>query len=469
MISIQDIEKIEQYLEGKLSGTELTEFKQLLSSNPELAEMADSFKFAIEGVNVYNRNQLKAKLGQIQKEVAPIISTRNSSLKYYIGGATLAILAGLFFLFNPFAKTENQDESVQNAILEESINDQSTVQITDKTSTQFETDQNKIEKEIVNKNTKQDIESEIEIAETTPVEQAVVQNPVSDKQNSFAEPDNKSSSDNRRSDEIPEAQFVANKSNGCAPISVKFTDQSTIQSGVINKWIWDFGDGTSSIEQNPIHIYKSGGSYTVSLTVWSQNGNSNKISKDKLANVYVSPHVDFKTDPEIVQAHMPDVKFINNSTHVTKGTKYKWDFGDQFGSSIKKDPEYSYMDTGSYIISLTATTENGCIDKAFRGIVVVPEVSCYCPSAFSPNGTGPTANNTYRVSAKGFTEFYIIIYSRYGEVVYESKNYRTHGWDGNYNGSSPQNQEAEVFISKIRLIGFDGKEYNFKESITLIR
>ncbi|MBF4464385.1 gliding motility-associated C-terminal domain-containing protein [Flavobacterium sp. LC2016-12] len=65
--------------------------------------------------------------------------------------------------------------------------------------------------------------------------------------------------------------------NTFSPIT--FQDKTTILNGVINKWEWDFGDGKTSTEKNPSHIFENSGDYTVSLTVYSVTGCSQFISK----------------------------------------------------------------------------------------------------------------------------------------------------------------------------------------------
>ncbi|WP_231593713.1 PKD domain-containing protein [Methanosarcina siciliae] len=75
----------------------------------------------------------------------------------------------------------------------------------------------------------------------------------------------------------PVAAFTADVTNGDAPITVNFTDQST---GSPTSWSWDFGDGTNSTEQNPVHTYASAGSYTVNLTVENAAGTDFELKID---------------------------------------------------------------------------------------------------------------------------------------------------------------------------------------------
>jgi parallel beta-helix repeat protein len=76
--------------------------------------------------------------------------------------------------------------------------------------------------------------------------------------------------------EIPVADFSSNITSGNKPLTVAFTDTSTKSP---TAWNWSFGDGTSSIEQNPTHTYFAAGTYTVNLTVSNGNGTASKLAK----------------------------------------------------------------------------------------------------------------------------------------------------------------------------------------------
>ncbi|PVX23189.1 MAG: hypothetical protein CW691_11345, partial [Candidatus Bathyarchaeum sp.] len=75
----------------------------------------------------------------------------------------------------------------------------------------------------------------------------------------------------------PVANFSASITSGSQPLTIEFTDTSTSYDGIIS-WQWDFGDGETSIEQNPTHEYDSG-TYTVSLTVHETDGESDIETK----------------------------------------------------------------------------------------------------------------------------------------------------------------------------------------------
>ena len=73
------------------------------------------------------------------------------------------------------------------------------------------------------------------------------------------------------------ANFTANVTEGEAPLAVRFTDTST---GEIETWAWDFGDGNTSTEQNPVHTYESTGNYSVTLNASNAYGTSTLTKPD---------------------------------------------------------------------------------------------------------------------------------------------------------------------------------------------
>jgi len=81
----------------------------------------------------------------------------------------------------------------------------------------------------------------------------------------------------------PQADFTAEPVFGMAPLSVQFTNQS---KGEVTDWAWDFGDGVTSVEQHPNHIYAATGTYTVSLVVSNAAGSD---TESKVNFITVQP------------------------------------------------------------------------------------------------------------------------------------------------------------------------------------
>jgi PKD repeat protein len=80
--------------------------------------------------------------------------------------------------------------------------------------------------------------------------------------------------------EPPVANFTVNRTFGSKPMTVQFTDSST-GSPPLN-YSWDFGDGATSHEQNPIHTYTAAGSYQASLTVSNSAGNNTQTAEQSI-------------------------------------------------------------------------------------------------------------------------------------------------------------------------------------------
>lgn len=77
--------------------------------------------------------------------------------------------------------------------------------------------------------------------------------------------------------ELPIADFSASNTNASINETITFTDESAFNP---TSWAWDFGDGTTSTEQNPTHAYAEAGTYTVQLTVENENGSDTEIKED---------------------------------------------------------------------------------------------------------------------------------------------------------------------------------------------
>jgi PKD repeat protein len=140
---------------------------------------------------------------------------------------------------------------------------------------------------------------------------------------------------------IPIVNFVGTPVAGVVPLTTQFTDQSS--NITETTWLWDFGDGNTSTEQNPLHVYSDVGTYTVSLTV---NG---ALTEIKTAYITASI-IDFIGIP--VSGEPPlTVQFTDQSSGITE-TSWLWDFGDG-NTSTQQNPLHVYSDVGTYTVSLT--------------------------------------------------------------------------------------------------------------------
>jgi gliding motility-associated-like protein len=171
----------------------------------------------------------------------------------------------------------------------------------------------------------------------------------------------------------PTAQFTVIDSNGCLPFTVDFLDATILGGGAITSWAWDFGDGGTSIIQNPTYTYTSIGTYTVSLTVTDTNGCSNIITKTNHITVSTSPVSSFTQNTSISCTFPLNVNFTNNSTGT--GLSYDWSFGNGDTSTLQTPPFQTYNSMGTFTNTLIVTNVNGCSDTSSQIVTIAPFVA----------------------------------------------------------------------------------------------
>jgi uncharacterized protein (TIGR02145 family) len=153
---------------------------------------------------------------------------------------------------------------------------------------------------------------------------------------------------------LPIAEFGADPTTGTEPLTVNFIDQSINNP---TSWHWDFGDGNTSNEQNPEHIYQDAGNYTVELTVSNEYGSDTETKTDyiNVTSGGSAPDAEFLGSP--TSGVFPlTVNFIDQSGN--NPTSWHWNFGDG-NTSNEQNPEHIYQDAGSYTVSLNVSNEYG--------------------------------------------------------------------------------------------------------------
>lgn len=142
-------------------------------------------------------------------------------------------------------------------------------------------------------------------------------------------------------------------------LEYSFTNSSTGATS----YEWDFGDGTTSMDESPTHVYTTADTYTVSLTATNDAGLSNTLEQNITILAPVSADFTSQVDPDDYQTFM----FMDASEGLIESLL--WEFGDGF-QFTGMDPTHTYDEDGIYTVSLTATSITGNISVATEEIVV---------------------------------------------------------------------------------------------------
>lgn len=153
----------------------------------------------------------------------------------------------------------------------------------------------------------------------------------------------------------PQVAFVAVPDDGCAPLDVTFTNNTTSLAPVVS-WQWTFGPvGAGSTQESPSYTYTQAGSWPVSLTATDSIGCQNSVNQNNAVFV-TRPVANFFADFPV---NCPNNNVVFTNTSSGSGLNYLWDFGDG-NTSGAFSPVHQYANPGTYTVSLTVTDFQGC-------------------------------------------------------------------------------------------------------------
>lgn len=179
------------------------------------------------------------------------------------------------------------------------------------------------------------------------------------------------------------ADFTFTPSSGDAPLTIQFTD---ISVGDVTDYTWVFGDGVTSNQQNPTHIYTDAGTYTPSLTIKTSSGEVDV--KTSLTSIVVSEAL----NAEFVADFLNIIKGTQiQFTDTSKGiiTSWHWEFGDGAYSDVQ-NPSHTYTTAGTYTVSLNITSDTGADNETKVGFITVTESGINPVAKFTATPTSGT-------------------------------------------------------------------------------
>jgi gliding motility-associated-like protein len=266
---------------------------------------------------------------------------------------------------------------------------------------------------------------------------------------------------------VADAEFKIEKNDTICPNTpVTFT---SLSDRIYTRWSWipGTGDTVSTTDSFLVYTkYSKPGTYKVTMIPDYNTSEFHKCLDTVKKTVVV---LDVKAAFTVDEKEKPKFCFINGSTGATK---YQWTFQNHPNpTSTEVNPCREWPDTGCYDVTLIAINDIGCADTT-EDQVCSTFVSQFIPyNVFTPGGDD-ILNNTFRVKSEGIEKFDIVIYNRWGELVFESKDAKF-AWNGKVKNTGAECPEGTYFyLINYKIYGKplnDGKDKPISGSITLIR
>lgn len=289
----------------------------------------------------------------------------------------------------------------------------------------------------------------------------------------------RATSNNNCSDSITSAIYVHPKpqffitsapDSGCSPLKVYF---DSIAGAKTYHWRYDNISFSSAGGISNSFDNKTNFDRTINIELVAEDVFHCADTAYKTIKVYPLPTAKFSARPLLVYIPSQETDFTNESS--ASATSYTWNFGDGSGSN-EYSPVHFYTQAGEYQSVLMVSSDKQCRDtfELQSKVVALDETSVEIPNAFTPNAAGShgstydpkdVSNDIFHPIVKGTEKYTFSIYSRWGELLFETRN-PDEGWDGYYKGKLCT---QDVYVWKITATFFNGKAYTKTGDVLLLR
>jgi len=253
----------------------------------------------------------------------------------------------------------------------------------------------------------------------------------------------------------PNAGFNVSAYEGCTPLNVSFSNSSANALS----FEWSVNTEVFSSDTNAQMTFNEDGFFRVDLKAYGYCGMTNVDTA--YVSALPSPIVDFYV-PYDTAAVGDEVGFKN---YTTDAYRYSWDFGDSTYSS-EIDPFHAYSQPGYYDVVLKAYSKKGCMDSLLieNAVFVSNEFYVEFPNAFSPDGDN--INDLFIPFTNLVDHCTIQIYTRRGQPIFRTEDYKNTFWDGTKNGKP---LPSDVYLWHASGQYKSGNYFNEVGEVTLIR
>lgn len=239
---------------------------------------------------------------------------------------------------------------------------------------------------------------------------------------------------------------------GCLPVNVSFTDNSTFY-GTVNHF-WDFGDGDFSTAQSPKHTYTEPGVYSITHRI-IQNEGCPDIADTVFINqitVYPIPNAGINVFPPVVDIYNPNITLQDSSSGAVSSQTFLPN-GEIIDNLTLE--QLTLNDTGIYTFTHIVFNQFGCSDTTESSIYVEQPVNFFIPNAFTPNGDGK--NDVYSFVATGVQSLDFKVFNRWGEIVFSTNSTQAawNGLDRRKGTAAPPGVYTYVLVARVGSTGTD--------------
>ena len=247
--------------------------------------------------------------------------------------------------------------------------------------------------------------------------------------------------------------------DGCLNVPINFFGTQTDNITTITQWNWNFGDGTTSTLQDPVHNFSLAGNMNVELNATASNG---CVSPDATKMINVGSVHAIASNDTLILKDIPFPLHVNYNGNFNGAPTFLWSPATGLNNAQSQSPTAILQNDITYIV--TVTTPQGCQAKDSVSIIVFKGSAVYVPTGFTPNSDGK--NDLLRGLYVGIKKVhYFRIYNRWGQQIF-STNSLSEGWDGTIRGVK---QQTGTYVWMLKAEDIAGKIYEMKGVSTLIR
>ena len=230
----------------------------------------------------------------------------------------------------------------------------------------------------------------------------------------------------------PDLDVMVPDQTGCVPFFVQFEN---ISQGV-NQYSWHFGDGQTSGEPSPGHVYSTAGIYTVTLYASADSICFDSLQLGNYITAFPSPVADFSFEAVTDTTVVPNGIF-RFSDHSIQANRWHWDFGDGDTSALR-NPVHRYFTNGPHPVTLIVFNTLGCSDTFAQFITPDFLGGLFIPNALAPE-SGQAGEREFKAAGLGLAEFEISVYASNGQRVWYSnalvEGQPSEAWNGRRDNS----------------------------------